>query len=377
MSGASGVGKTVQFSTRRSAPPQLAHYLTVVQGVTIERAVPVTAETLILGRDPSRAFHLPDSDVSRSHCEVFLVGDDVYVRDLGSTNGTFVDGVRVAQATPLRVSSRLEVGRHTFRHELLSPEDVARHQQFAKDLELARRHVEALLPAPRASGPVRTDWCFVPSSVLGGDALGYHDLGGGRLALYLLDVCGHGVASAMYSSVVFNAVRCQTLPDTDFGDPAAVLARLNDAFQMDAHNDMYFSIFYGVLDPASRSLRYSSAGHPPAIVLGADGRIRSRLVRKNPPIGAMPRRVFGQDEARLEPGDRLFVFSDGAFEIRDTEGRERGLEDFERELVATASGKLPGDPRRVYERVCAVTGTDLLLDDFTLLAVELDASASA
>jgi sigma-B regulation protein RsbU (phosphoserine phosphatase) len=350
--------------------------LTVVQGGSIQRAVPVTSEPLVVGRDPSRAFHLPDADVSRSHCSVRLVADTVLVRDLSSTNGTFIDGVRVVGERPWPVSAHLQVGRNALKHELLLPEEVARREQLASELERARRYVEALIPAPLVRGPLRIEWCFVPSSVLGGDALGYHELGGGRIAIYVLDVCGHGVASAMHSASVLNAVRSQTLPSTDFADPSCVLKRLNDAFQMENQGGMYFSFFYGIVDPAERRIRYSSAGHPPAIVIGARGEVRDRLSVRNPPVGTSAGRRFRSAECAFEPGDRLYLFSDGAYEICDRDGRDRTIEEFEQELVASRRSDVAGEPRRLYEAACAASETELLEDDFTMLVVDHAAELS-
>jgi pSer/pThr/pTyr-binding forkhead associated (FHA) protein len=396
----SDAGKTIALSVPRAEPQQAVHYLTVVQGVTIRRAAPITAEPLIIGRDPSRAFHLPDADVSRSHCALRLVADTVLVRDLGSTNGTFIDGVRVTEERALPVSSHLQIGRHALKHELLRPDEVARHEQFASELERARRYVEALIPEPLEHGPLRTEWCFVPSSVLGGDALGYHELDGGLFAVYLLDVCGHGVASAMHSASVLNTLRSQTLPGVDMREPSQVLARLNEAFAMDDHGGMYFSLFYGVVDAAHRRMRYSSAGHPPAIVLGPRGEIRRRLAMKNPPIGAIARRAFAEAESELELDERLYVFSDGVYEIVDRDGRDRTLADFERELAPPMDSplseasrlagarhaaeaprlsdplrpsealRLMSEPQRLYKAACAAAGSELLADDFTLLLLE-------
>jgi sigma-B regulation protein RsbU (phosphoserine phosphatase) len=174
----------------------------------------------------------------------------------------------------------------------------------------------------------------------------------------------------MHSASVLNALRGQTLPDADFAEPARVLARLNEAFQMADHGGMYFSIFYGVLDPAARRLRYSSAGHPPAIVLGPDGGIRGRLALRNPPIGTVERRSFADAEAGFGPGDRLYAYSDGVYEIQDRGGRDLSLEDFERDVVASRSDGSGGEPARFYEGACATAGTDLLPDDFTILLVE-------
>src|SRR5262245_42390789 len=126
MSTAFDAGKTLPETFRIRDVLKAAHYLTLAKGGIAERAVPITTEPLILGRDPSRPFHLPDPDVSRSHCSVRLVGDQVLVRDLGSTNGTFVDGTRVREEVPLPVSSRLQIGRHGLKHDLLRPDEAAR-----------------------------------------------------------------------------------------------------------------------------------------------------------------------------------------------------------------------------------------------------------
>lgn len=362
--------ETVALYVRPIQPRKTLHYLTVVEGATFARAIPLTVEPLVLGRDSSRAFHLPDADVSRTHCSVRLEGDVVFVRDLGSTNGTFVDGVRLTDESALPIGSRLDLGRHALRHELLAVEEVARYEEFAKELRRARKYVEDMIPAPLERGPLRTEWCFVPSSVLGGDALGFHALDGGRLAVYVLDVCGHGVSSAMHSASVLNALRHQTLPNVDFAQPAQVLERLNEVFPMEGHSGMNFSIFYGVVDPSARRLSFSSAGHPPAIVLGVDGRVRDRLALKNPPIGTIDARTFGQADVAFDRGEQLFVFSDGAYEGLDRDGREGCIEDFERHLVGMATEQRRGATRRLYDAVRASIDAELLADDFSLLLVE-------
>lgn len=366
--------KTIPSGFLRYTPPKSLHYLTVVESVVLDRAVPITAQPLVIGRDASRTFHLPDQDVSRAHCEVRLAGKDVLVRDLGSTNGTFIDGTRLKKEQVLPVSSELRIGRHAFRHELLGADEVAKREQFAKEIARARQYVESLIPAPLTSGPVHVDWCFVPSSVLGGDTLGYHALDDGRLALYVIDVCGHGVASAMHSASVLNAIRGRTLPDADFAEPATVLRGLNAAFAMDEHGGMFFSAFYAVLDPRTGSLKHALAGHPPAIVLGRDGLVRERLSAKNPPIGVVAQRAFAQAQARLELGERLFLFSDGVFELCDRSGKRRGFAEFERDLV-DAARDASFAPRRLYDSARDTTGTGLLDDDFTLLVAQRGAPA--
>ena len=112
--------------------------------------------------------------------------------------------------------------------------------QRALKLELAEAaaYVRSLLPSP-LRGEIETDWRFIPSTQLGGDAFGYHWLDDRYFAVYLLDVCGHGVGAALLSISVINVLRSQNLPKADFKDPSSVLKALNTAFQMEEHNNMF------------------------------------------------------------------------------------------------------------------------------------------
>src|ERR1700691_5659055 len=143
------------------------------------------------------------------------------------------------------------------------------HNRLRQELHDAERYVLAILPAPVAE-PVAVDWLFVPSTELGGDSFGYYWIDGEHYALYLLDVCGHGVGSALLSITVANTLRSGALQNTDFRRPEAVLGSLNQAVQMENQNSLYFTIWYGVYHRSTGKLRYASAGHPsPILVTGA------------------------------------------------------------------------------------------------------------
>jgi serine phosphatase RsbU (regulator of sigma subunit) len=360
----------------REEPALAAHHLVVARGTALQRPLQVGPEPVVIGRDPARAFHLADPEVSRSHCEARLAPEGVLVRDLGSRNGTFVDGSRLHGERLLPLHALLQLGRHALRHEMLTPAEAASQAELAGELDRARRYVEGLIPSPARFGPFGIEWCYVPSAILGGDALGFDELPDGRLALYVLDVCGHGVGSAMHAASVLNVLRGRTLPGADFGEPGQVLAALNAAFPMERHGDMFFTIWYGVLDRQVRRLRYAAAGHPPAIALGPDGRIRARLGTKQPPIGVRARFAGGQAETDLGAGERLYVYSDGVFEHVDRSGRDLSLGDFERQLESGGRERPAGEPHRLYDAACSAAGSGLE-DDFTLLVAACEPAADS
>ena len=211
--------------------------------------------------------------------------------------------------------------------------------RLAAELAEAAEYVRSLLPLPLA-GPIAIDWRFLPSTHLGGDAVGYHWIDPRHLAVYVIDVCGHGVGAALLAVSVSHVLRSQALPDTDFREPAAVLERLNSAFPMDQHNGQYFTMWYGVYDTIARRIRFASGGHPPAILISVPGGGLQPISRLGLPgliIGGMPGISFESAEVELSPGSRLFIFSDGAYEITRPDGSMLWFDEFQELVVRLAA----------------------------------------
>src|SRR5204862_687738 len=124
-----------------------------------------------------------------------------------------------------------------------------KQRELAAEVAQAARYVQSLLPAKLADDRVAIDWRFVPSTQLGGDAFGYHWLDEQHLAVYLLDVSGHGVGSSLLAVSVLNVLTHRTLSQTDFHDPSAVMNGLNSVFSMERHGGHFFTIWYGVYAP--------------------------------------------------------------------------------------------------------------------------------
>jgi phosphoserine phosphatase RsbU/P len=248
-------------------------------------------------------------------------------------------------------------------HEAL----VRTQKNLAAELAGAAAYVRSMLPAP-LTGAVQTEWCFEPSEQLGGDAFGHHWLDSGHLAVYILDVSGHGVGAALLSVTVMSSLRLQTLAGTDFRDPPAVLSALNRAFRMEDQQNHYFTMWYGVYCVARRELSYASAGHPPALLLsrGTDGQEQTQcLGAEAPGVGSSDDARFSGALQAVPPGARLLLFSDGVFEVVQGAKKVGTWRDF------LAGFSLPEvrqlRPAERFERALKARGAAALEDDFSLL----------
>jgi sigma-B regulation protein RsbU (phosphoserine phosphatase) len=238
-----------------------------------------------------------------------------------------------------------------------------------EELNDAGRYVFSILPDKRAAGPA-TDWLLVPSTELGGDSFGYHRIDDDHFAIYLLDVCGHGVGAALLSVTVINVLRASALANADFRDPSTVLKALNDTFPMEKQNNMFFTIWYGVYKASTGELRYATGGHPPSILLRGDARPEGTPSREllitvgGVAIGALPEMDYDSDVTRVFPGDRLLVISDGTFEVDGPGDDMLSVEALAEHVEAHGSG-----PLDILAWVKSFNGAGPLPDDFSLLEI--------
>jgi len=237
------------------------------------------------------------------------------------------------------------------------------------ELAEAAHYVRSILPEPTTT-PLPIDWKYQPSTELGGDAFGYHWIDDEHFAIYLLDVCGHGVGASLLSVTAINVIRSGSLPKTDFRDPGAVLSALNTAFPMEKQNNMYFTIWYGVYHAPTRSLRHASGGHPPALLLTPDGNGGQQCQRLRVPgliVGAMDDLVYQSQSCHLPPGSRLLVLCDGCYEITCQDGRMLEFDEFADFMQK--HGAEPEGLERLENWVRELNGPGPLDDDFSIVRI--------
>lgn len=238
------------------------------------------------------------------------------------------------------------------------------------ELTEAAEYVKSLLPLP-LEGEIQTAWRFIPSTQLGGDAFGYHWLDQDHLSIYLLDVCGHGVGAALLSISVINVLRSQTLPKTNFFDPENVLNALNEAFPMEKHNGMFFTIWYGVYNKRKQEIVYASGGHPPAVLITdftTPAQKITLLSTAGLVVGGIQEATFTKAQCTMPFHSKLFLFSDGVFEIAKNDGSMMHYKEFINYFENTHSSPSE-DIEMLVNRIIKLNGSRFFADDFSILEV--------
>ena len=256
-------------------------------------------------------------------------------------------------------------------------------RELERDIDLAARVQRSALPRePPAVDGFHAAWSFLPCTGLAGDFLNVLRLDDRRVALYILDVSGHGASAALLSvslGRLMSGVRGQSClfeadPDTPdefaLSSPTRVARFLNANNPMDTDVTQYFTMVYGILDVPAREFRYVAAGHAGPLVVPRDG-APVRHDSTGQPIGLFADAAFEEGRLTLGAGDRLYLFTDGVTEAAGPEDDDFGSLRTADTLVRGRRKTLEKSIADLVDEVKAWTDGAAFADDVSILGVEV------
>lgn len=255
--------------------------------------------------------------------------------------------------------------------KVLNRELDHRQELLNDDLKAAAKIQEALLPQKSLALPgVPFAGRFAPSELIGGDVFQLFPYDAEHLVVYIMDVSGHGVPSAMVTvsiSQTLNPISGLAIAGQkgSFGKPPAlspgiIVEILEKEYPLERF-DKLFTFIYAVLNVKTGILTYANAGHPFPVLIEPEAGLRT-LEKYGPLIGMGVTDRTVEAEVRLKPGTRLFLYTDGVTEAQNPKnqlfgekrlfsylertsslGMKEVLEGLEREIREFRRGRKPGD----------------------------------
>jgi sigma-B regulation protein RsbU (phosphoserine phosphatase) len=197
-----------------------------------------------------------------------------------------------------------------------------KQQRVARELELAHDLQLRLLPSPSTlKGDAEIAARCQPVEQVGGDFYTFNRLGRGRVGVMLGDVSSHGFSAALIQTMVLSAAGIHAAAANSPDETLTLMYESIGPELMRA--DMYFSVFYGVIDPVRGRLDYASAGHPYAWRIQKDG-TAERLEATAPPLGLGTAAIQLRSSEWKKGEDLLALWTDGLVEARSPAGEQFG-----------------------------------------------------
>ncbi len=280
--------------------------------------------------------------------------------------------------TLARIRTHLKIRRLTKDVLIANRALLDKQERLDEDLRAAGGIQRSLLPKRLPeSTQLEMAWKFIPSETIGGDIFNVFSLDGRHYAFYMLDVSGHGVPSALVTVSVSQILQphsegilMQQIAEPPYYkllSPREVLERLDREYPIERF-EKYFTVFYGIIHMDSEELVYSSAGHPPAILLRESG--QTELLDEGGPIIGLGSSIpFDMGQKKLIRGDKMILYTDGVLECQNERGEFYGSERFLRVLKQSRDQNLDVILDKVIEDIKSFCVDVKPQDDITLLGM--------
>lgn len=341
----------------------------------------------LFARNPVRNYLLPEAMVisvadSIHHvlARVSARQDEYFYDDLllVDETGLFLGSIFVRNLVRLQHGLLLENLRQL---EKKSGEIERKNNQMEQELNMAGKVQQAMLPQvypvfpPQSAASVlRFYHRYLPAGRVSGDFFHVRRISDHLAGVFICDVMGHGVRSAMITAAMRALVEQL---QSDASHPGELLEHLNCALcAILRQNDetIYASAAYLVIDTANLEICWASAGHPaPLLLHESDASIIPLALPKDKRgkvLGLVESSAYQTGQTKLEPGDRLLLYTDGIYEVFDGD-KEFGMDGFLAALHTHSNLATPTLLDRLLETARAFGGAQEFEDDVCLLAVDI------
>ena len=360
-------------------PPRLK----AVEGLAGELVIDLV-KSGILGRDPAVEFRVEHPTVSRKHAEVKIDGTKVELTDLGSANGSRINGRPLTRTAHLLghgdlvqlgqilfeyeepVSAVAETRRQALAETTKPTRDAKKAKMMASDMRLARRIQHRLVPdKPPVIPGYEIAFSYVPALAIGGDFFDLTELPNNELAITIGDVSGKGVSGALYMVFVSAVLRARL--HTAKG-PAEFLTEVNKRMCPVLEPGMFVTLSTMFLNTETHVCRLALAGHNPPVLRSASKKVVEMGLDPGHPIGASENLTIRDQRLQLAPGDIMLFTTDGV-EEGENEAKEPFGTNRRNQAMREASGAADMN-RRVRTELLNFCGAEVSSDDLTIIAVE-------
>ena len=266
----------------------------------------------------------------------------------------------------------VEVFRDVTRLKNLQHMIIEQNSKLENDLDMAKMLQRKLLPSISPNKQIVFNYLYKPCDMLGGDFVDIYNIGADHLGVYIADVSGHGVSASILTVFLRSTISKRMT------SPAEALNALyreynNNNFE----SEIYITVFYAIYDLRNNVLTYSNAGHNATPVLFSKSRRDRQKLLKSPglPISNWVDTIsYSENSVKVEPGDLLFLYTDGLAEIKNEDramfGQDR-INNVLRTLKEDDHHIMLNEILNYAYKYAGITNESMQMDDITMSFIEL------
>jgi len=307
---------------------------------------------------------LPDVDTDLRSVVISAYGDIKNIR-AAMNRGAFDFVTKPIDFDDLRITVERGLQQLEMSREAAASRDQL--QALQSELGFANRMQQSILPKNFPQTDQYEIYAsMVPARNVGGDFFDVIRLEHGKMGIAIADVSDKGIPAALFMMSSRTVLKGSAL---SYEDPGKVVTMVNEQLQDGNEAQMFVTLFYAVYDPATGLVRYANGGHNPPLIVHQDGSSTTLPLTGGVALGVMPDLEFGIDEAVLQPGEALVLYTDGVSEAENPDNEEFGMDRFKAVFADSLPASAGAINDAVFAAVSKFAGDRSQSDDITCLVL--------